>query len=76
MQIRISPYGTNYKFNDQGQMHSLNGKPAYITSKGVMHWYNNGTPVKARAADGRVTSLETEVNGISIVEFDALWPRN
>lgn len=76
MQIRVSPSGTIYKYNDNNQLHSFDNKPAAIFSDGWLSWYNNGMPVKARAADGRVTSLETEGNAISIVEFNALWPRN
>lgn len=76
MQIRISPSGTIFKFNDEGQLHSFNGKPAYINSMGILRWYNNGTPVKARAADGTVTVLNIKTTGISLAEFDSLWSRN
>lgn len=61
MRIEIDCMGSIKTLDDQGRLHSFNGKPACIGSSGVNSWYERGFRYKTIWPNGVV---DTYVNGV------------
>ena len=57
MRIQIDCHGTLCKFNENGRLHSFDGRPAYISAGGHMSWCNDGIVFKC-LSHGTVTFLD------------------
>lgn len=58
MRIVINEIGAIKTLDDQGRLHSFNGKPAYISATGHMSWCENGMILKCITPNGTVTVYE------------------
>lgn len=52
--IKVDHRGGISIYNENGRLHSFDGKPAYVAHTGGLDWYENGKAVKSIYPDGRV----------------------
>ena len=53
--IKVNNRGSISVFNEQGRLHSFDGKPAYIAWDGGLTWYDKGRFIKRLHPNGTVT---------------------